>query len=256
MEDAKRDEVTVSVVRHDVDGGPLIDMSSLRHVLQEVSTTTTIFVELPANDGICMIAVATAVYGCAVEAARPTQDVVLRRGATTVMANGPFAKDQCTADSCTHGATGAFGAVAVGGTFDRLHAGHRLLLTAAAWAARDAVWVGVAGEPLLSRKSHRALISPLSTRLHAVDDFIQRAAPSLVVRTSELRDSAGVAGSEKSISALVVSRETLRGARRVNEERASRGLPGVAILAVDVLFRAGGGKLSSSALRARDAEKS
>lgn len=36
--------------------------------------------------------------------------------------------------------------VAVGGTFDRLHAGHRLLLAATALVSRQHIFVGITGE--------------------------------------------------------------------------------------------------------------
>ena len=41
----------------------------------------------------------------------------------------------------------AFESVAVGGTFDRLHVGHRLLLAAAALVCTQHVYVGVTGAP-------------------------------------------------------------------------------------------------------------
>lgn len=46
----------------------------------------------------------------------------------------------------------AWGHVAVGGTFDRLHAGHRILLAATALAALEAAYVGVTGPALLENK--------------------------------------------------------------------------------------------------------
>ena len=45
-----------------------------------------------------------------------------------------------------------FAAGAVGGTFDRLHAGHRLLLATAAAATDGVLYVGVTGDSLLRKK--------------------------------------------------------------------------------------------------------
>ena len=42
--------------------------------------------------------------------------------------------------------------VAVGGTFDSLHAGHRLLLAVAALVASETVWLGIASDALLAKK--------------------------------------------------------------------------------------------------------
>ena len=41
-----------------------------------------------------------------------------------------------------------FADVAVGGTFDRLHAGHRLLLAVAALVSTRMVYIGVTSEPV------------------------------------------------------------------------------------------------------------
>lgn len=43
-----------------------------------------------------------------------------------------------------------FPVVALGGTFDHLHAGHKILLSMAAWITEEKIIVGVTGEAYLS----------------------------------------------------------------------------------------------------------
>jgi cytidyltransferase-like protein len=71
--------------------------------------------------------------------------------------------------------------VVLGGTFDRLHAGHRALLTAAAMLARSAITVGVTTGPMIGKKAHAGLIEPVEMRIAAVEAFIAGLAPDLEV---------------------------------------------------------------------------
>ena len=71
--------------------------------------------------------------------------------------------------------------VAVGGTFDRLHAGHRLLLAASALLARDSLFVGVTGDALLAGKAHKERLQPSATREAAAASFAVAVRPALAV---------------------------------------------------------------------------
>jgi pantetheine-phosphate adenylyltransferase len=139
--------------------------------------------------------------------------------------------------------------VVVGGTFDRLHAGHRLLLTAAAWASKRRLWIGVAGTCLLGRKAHAELIAPYEVRAASAVAFARSVRPDLeTVVVSELTDPAGASGTDASVEAIVVSRETRSSADKINFGRVAIGLPLMTVITVDVLS-GGAAKLSSSALR-------
>lgn len=148
-----------------------------------------------------------------------------------------------------------FSAVVLGGTFDRLHEGHRLLLRAAAAAARERVVVGVSDGAMLANKEHAELIQPLAVRRKAVEDYLQELKPGLAVHTEPLFDAYGPSVEDAGLQAIVVSKETEKGGEAVNKKRGERGLPRLQVIVVGVIAdeQAGGEKVSSTLLRRREA---
>ncbi|KAM0039065.1 putative pantetheine-phosphate adenylyltransferase [Helianthus debilis subsp. tardiflorus] len=59
---------------------------------------------------------------------------------------------ELASDLSTISLPNSYGSVVLGGTFDRLHDGHRLFLKAAAELARDRIVVGVCDGPMISKK--------------------------------------------------------------------------------------------------------
>lgn len=114
-----------------------------------------------------------------------------------------------------------FARTALGGTFDRLHAGHRLMLAAAALVTSGSVFVGVTGDKLLANKRHRELLQGYAEREQAAASFLQRVRPGLQVETGPLLDPAEPtrAALDHQMEALVVSRETVPGGLQINEQR-------------------------------------
>jgi pantetheine-phosphate adenylyltransferase len=157
----------------------------------------------------------------------------------------------------------------VGGTFDRLHAGHRLLLAAAALATHEegTLFVGVTGEALLANKSDKNKIQPYATRANNAERFLESVwcpasekkasmESKKKIKTGPLDGSPPLASTVEDMRALVVSRETLGGAAAVNAQRRDLGFPPLEIIAVGVVGGVGDSdearertKLSSSALR-------
>ena len=145
--------------------------------------------------------------------------------------------------------------VAVGGTFDRLHAGHRLLLSAAALVAEECVYVGVSGDDLLTEKKHAELLEPLITRSKNARAYLESCRPGLMVHVSTLTKKPPLAVTDANITCLVVSRETLDGAQALQKMRrdALPDAPELEIVAIDVVQVDGRPKVSSSDLRAKAA---
>ncbi|CAG8179357.1 unnamed protein product [Penicillium salamii] len=155
--------------------------------------------------------------------------------------------------------------VIVGGTFDHLHLGHKLLLTAEALALdpsdQDArLIVGVTGDALLVNKKHAEFLEDWEQRwqstasfLSAIMDFtpgqqppkIERSTepktvlvniqPKLTFEFVEISDPFGPTITKENIDVIVVSRETRSGGAAVNDERIKKGWKALTVFEVDVL---------------------
>jgi pantetheine-phosphate adenylyltransferase len=138
-----------------------------------------------------------------------------------------------------------FEIVAVGGTFDMFHRGHRALLRKA-FKSGNRVLIGLCSDEFLKklRKPHN--IAPYVKRLKELKNFLKRKGVLKRAEISPLNDPYGVTLSMKELDAIVVSDETEARAREINEKRESFGLPPLQIIAVRMVLSEDHYPISSS----------
>ena len=158
--------------------------------------------------------------------------------------------------------------VAVGGTFDHLHLGHKLLLTMTASVVEidqkqpRELTIGITGDTLLKKKQYAEHLQDWNQRQECVRDFllgilepdassestrrdynqetnarsVRDELPSgLIINYVEIFDPFGPTITDEEISALVISGETRSGGQAVNDRRAENGWAPLEIFEVDVL---------------------
>lgn len=138
----------------------------------------------------------------------------------------------------------------LGGTFDRFHVGHAALLTTAFRVGRS-VAIGLTTPEYLAEhpKPVGEAIQPYATRRRALQRWLARHYPRRTYRVVPLGNRFG-RSVEDGVDVLVVSADTVAGARAVNAERRRRGRRPLPLVVVPIVLADDLGPVSSRRIRA------
>ena len=114
----------------------------------------------------------------------------------------------------------------MGGTFDRLHSGHKILLSQALLRSRSTVTVGVAtGMDLLKSKVLPELMLPVEDRVADVEEFLRDCFPHLEeYNVVPITDPFGPSVEDPRLDLIVGSEETHKGCLKVNQVRLAKSM--------------------------------
>ena len=139
--------------------------------------------------------------------------------------------------------------VAMGGTFDRLHSGHRMLLTSSLLHTRDKLRIGITGQKLLPNKKHAHMMQSFSDRVEGAMQFVNKIRSDVEFETPELVEPSGGTDKIGEVTAMVVSPETLPSLDAINKVRADNGLEPMLPVMIEYVGGDASQRVSSTQLR-------
>jgi len=116
-----------------------------------------------------------------------------------------------------------FAHVCLGGTFDRLHNGHKILLSMSALLTNKMLFCGVSGDELIKNKVLCELIEPLSTRIENCVSFLQDIKPDVMYTVDQINHPFGPIVDNPDFDCIVGSMETELGCKEINANRLKKG---------------------------------
>jgi cytidyltransferase-like protein len=124
--------------------------------------------------------------------------------------------------------------VAVGGTFDELHRGHKVLLMKA-FEVGEHVLIGLCTDDFVKKLAKPHITASYDERLKELRKFLSDLGVYRKAEIIPLNEPYGPSSTDGTIEGLVVSQETEPTANRINEQRIKSGLAKLKILTVNMV---------------------
>jgi pantetheine-phosphate adenylyltransferase len=147
-----------------------------------------------------------------------------------------------------------FKTVVVGGTFDELHRGHKTLLMKA-FDIAEHVQIGLCSDNFVKRLSKPHLTAPYDQRLKELKAFLRQNGLQKRAEIVRIDDPYGTTLFDRSIEALVVSKETEAMALVINKKRREAELPPLQIVAIDMIPSENQAPISTTRIRCGEMDR-
>jgi pantetheine-phosphate adenylyltransferase len=144
--------------------------------------------------------------------------------------------------------------VAVGGTFDQLHRGHKALL-AMAFKVGEKVVIGLSSDEFVTKMGKPHITANYFERKKDLTSYLTEIGLMDRAEIVPLKDPYGLTIKGKGLEALVVSKETARTASSINEARQKAGIPPLEIVAVDMIQAENNTPISTTRIRSGEIDR-
>ena len=145
-----------------------------------------------------------------------------------------------------------FNTVVLGGTFDHLHKGHKDFMRFA-FELSDKVIIGLTSDEYVKKvssiKYQVSSIESYEERKANLENFLSKEKVADRVSIVQINDVYGITTSDRNIDALIVVKETLRGADEINNKRKELRLPPLEVIIAPSSVAQDGKVISSSRIR-------
>ena len=140
-----------------------------------------------------------------------------------------------------------FTMIALGGTFDIIHAGHIALLDKG-FSISEKVIIGLTSDELAEKKGKK-LVNSFQIRYSTLESLLKEKFPRSLFEIVELDNDFGPAVIDGNVNALVVSEETRSKGQLLNKLRLEQGQSPVAIIIVPMVLAKDGSRISTTRIR-------
>jgi pantetheine-phosphate adenylyltransferase len=124
--------------------------------------------------------------------------------------------------------------VAVGGTFDEFHRGHKVLLMKA-FEVGERVLIGLCSDEFVKKMAKPHGTASYEERLKELQVFLKALGLTDKAEIVPLNDPYGVTVTDRCIDALIVSEETEKIAIKINQKRSEEQLPPLKIVTISMV---------------------